>query len=137
VRRKGLEPLQELPHQNLNLARLPIPPPSRGTYRVFAALGLVKHSFCHGRGRLRDGLIERRIWFRVPRQRLNLRVRERCGSRWGCAGWVHATLATVATYSYEFAVQFVASRRTAVRHGTIEARVASRYVDDDILRPSR
>ncbi len=30
VRRKGLEPLQELPRQNLNLVRLPIPPPSRG-----------------------------------------------------------------------------------------------------------
>src|SRR5690349_24119474 len=28
VRRKGLEPLQELPHWNLNPARLPIPPPS-------------------------------------------------------------------------------------------------------------
>lgn len=28
VRRKGLEPLQELPHRNLNPARLPIPPPS-------------------------------------------------------------------------------------------------------------
>src|SRR5215472_6869359 len=34
VRRKGLEPLQELPHQNLNLARLPIPPPSRGGWSV-------------------------------------------------------------------------------------------------------
>lgn len=30
VRRKGLEPLQELPHWNLNPARLPIPPPSLG-----------------------------------------------------------------------------------------------------------
>ncbi len=29
VRRKGLEPLQELPHRNLNPARLPIPPPSQ------------------------------------------------------------------------------------------------------------
>src|SRR5262249_41919355 len=35
VRRKGLEPLQELPHWNLNPARLPIPPPSLGW--VFAA----------------------------------------------------------------------------------------------------
>jgi hypothetical protein len=29
VRRTGVEPVQELPHWNLNPARLPIPPPSR------------------------------------------------------------------------------------------------------------
>jgi hypothetical protein len=36
VRRAGLEPAQELPHWNLNPARLPIPPPSRSA--VFSLL---------------------------------------------------------------------------------------------------
>lgn len=45
VRRKGLEPLQELPHWNLNPARLPIPPPSHA--------GSAKPTSCHGEPRQR------------------------------------------------------------------------------------
>jgi ribonuclease-3 len=36
VRRAGLEPARRLRHQNLNLARLPISPPSPGTHRAAA-----------------------------------------------------------------------------------------------------
>ena len=36
MRAKGVEPSRPLGHQDLNLARLPIPPRSRVSYRVFA-----------------------------------------------------------------------------------------------------
>ena len=48
VRTEGLEPSRELPRQNLNLVRLPIPPRSRGERCVFGGLHLVKQGL--GRG---------------------------------------------------------------------------------------
>ena len=60
VRTEGVEPSRELPRQNLNLVRLPIPPRSRGKRGIFRRLRLVKDAFVANPSRTRSRTTTRR-----------------------------------------------------------------------------